>query len=136
MGKDLQRAKRIAHVLDLMERISRSELVEKTRLADDARQAHDEAMASLTSDEFLSGPFIDLLARRLPKLAVTVGVQDQQRATALRSWQARQMRSTASARLVTEAKADDAREREGRELGDLLEVLQNRQPQGSGKSDA
>lgn len=134
MAKDLQRARRIANVLELMERVSRSELVERIRLADEAKYAHDDAIASLTSDDFLSGPFIDFLARRLPKLAATFEVQNQKRLMALSAWQARQMRASASGRLVTNAQSDDARQREGRDLRELLEVLQNRQPQGSGKS--
>ncbi len=134
MVKDLSRAKRIASVLELMERVSRSELVESTRLADDAKQAHDEAMASLTSDDFLSGPFIDLLAKRLPRLAVAAEVMDQRRAKTLGVWQGRQMRAVASTRLVDEAQNEHDRQREGRDLAELLELLQNRPLQASGKS--
>lgn len=134
MARDVQRTKRIANVLGLLERAGRRDLAEATRRADDAKLVHDEVLASLVADEFLSGPFVDLVARRLPRLAVQVEVTGQQKAAALRVWQGRQMRVMASERLVAEAKIDADRDREGSELESLLEILNGRPVQGSGKS--
>jgi len=122
--------------LGLLERAGRRDLAEATRRADDAKLVHDEVLASLVADEFLSGPFVDLVARRLPRLAVQVEVTGQQKAAALRVWQGRQMRVVASERLVAEAKIDADRDREGSELESLLEILNGRPVQGSGKSRA
>lgn len=136
MARDVQRIKRIAKVLGLLERAGRRDLAEATRRASDAKLVHDEVLASLVADEFLSGPFVDLVARRLPRLAVQVEVTGQQEAAALRVWQGRQMRVMASERLVAEAKIDADRNREGSELETLLEILNGRPAQGSGKSRA
>lgn len=136
MAKDVERAKRIANVLELLERAGRRDLAEATRRADDAQVAHDEVLASLVADEFLSGPFVDLIARRLPRLAKQVEITSQHKAAALQVWQGCQLRVVASARLVAEAKVDENREREGRELAALLEILNGRVVQGSGKSHA
>lgn len=136
MARDVQRAKRIANVLSLLERAGRRDLGEATRRADDAKVTHDEVLASLVADEFLSGPFVDLFARRLPRLAAQVEVTSQQRAASLQVWQGRQMRVMASERLVAEAKINADRDREGRELEALLEILNGRSSQGSGKSRA
>lgn len=136
MAKDVKRAKRIANVLELMERASRRDLAEATRRADDAKRVHDEVLASLVADEFLSGPFIDLIAKRLPRLAAELEIKGQQKAAVMQVWQGRQMRVMASERLVTDAKIDADRAREGRELETLLEIMQVRTAQGSGKSSA
>lgn len=136
MARDVERAKRIANVLELLERAGRRDLAEATRRADDAQVAHDEVLASLVADEFLSGPFVDLIARRLPRLAKQVEITSQHKAAALQVWQGRQLRVVASERLVAEAKVDENREREGRELAALLEILNGRVVQGSGKSRA
>lgn len=136
MASDVERAKRIANVLQLLERAGRRDLVEATRSVDDAKRAHDEVLASLAADEFLSGPFIDLIAKRLPRLAVDVEVKEQQKARAMRLWQGQQMRAMASERLVADAKTDADRDREGRDLETLLEILHVRPVQGSGKSRA
>lgn len=134
MAKDVERAKRIANVLGLLERVGRRDLMESTRLAAEAKQSHDEVLASLTADEFLSGPFVDLIARRLPRLAVAVEVQNQKKAAALQVWEGRQMRAMASERLVEDAKVGEGRVREGKDLETLLEILHGRPAQGSGKS--
>lgn len=136
MARHVERAKRIANVLQLLERAGRRDLVEATRSVDDAKRAHDEVLASLVADEFLSGPFIDLIAKRLPRLAVDVEVKEQQKARAMRIWQGQKMRVTASERLVTDAKVDADRDREGSDLETLLEILHIRPAQGSGKSRA
>lgn len=136
MARDVQRAKRIANVLGLLERTGRRDLAEATRRSNDAQVAHDEVLASLVADEFLSGPFVDLIARRLPRLAAHVEVTSQQKAESMRLWQGQQMRVMASERLVAEAIVDADRDREGRELEDLLEILNGRPSQGSGKSRA
>lgn len=136
MARDVERAKRIANVLQLLERAGRRDLVEATRSVDDAKRAHDEVLASLAADEFLSGPFIDLIAKRLPRLAVDVEVKEQQKARAMRLWQGQQMRVMASERLVADAEIDADRDREGRDLESLLEILHVPSVQGSGKSRA
>lgn len=136
MARDVERAKRIANVLQLLERAGRRDLAEATRSADDAKRVHDEVLASLVADEFLSGPFIDLIAKRLPRLAVDVEVKEQQKASAMRIWQGQKMRVTASERLVADAKIDADRDREGSDLETLLEILHVRPVQGSGKSRA
>lgn len=136
MARDVERAKRIANVLQLLERAGRRDLVEATRSVDDAKRAHDEVLASLAADEFLSGPFIDLIAKRLPRLAVDVEIKEQQKARAMRLWQGQQMRVMASERLVADAEIDADRDREGRDLESLLEILHVPSVQGSGKSRA
>lgn len=136
MARDVERAKRIANVLQLLERAGRRDLVEATRSVDDAKRAHDEVLASLAADEFLSGPFIDLIAKRLPRLAVDVEIKEQQKARAMRLWQGQQMRVMASERLVADAEIDADRDREGRDLESLHEILHVPSVQGSGKSRA
>lgn len=134
MASDVRRAKRIANVLGLVERAGRRDLADATRAVDDAQRVHDEVLASLLADEFLSGPFVDLIAKRLPRLAADVDIKRKQKATALHTWQGRQMRVIASERLVADAKVQANRDREGRELEALLEILNGRPAQGSGKS--
>lgn len=134
MASDVRRAKRIASVLKLLERAGRRDLADATRMASDAQRVHDEVLASLVADEFLSGPFVDVIAKRLPRLAADVEIKTQQKAAALHVWQGRQMRVLASERLVADANVASNRDREGQELQSLLEILHSRPAQGSGKS--
>jgi hypothetical protein len=133
---DLARAKRIASVLELLERVSRSELAASERTLEEAKRLHSEAMASLSGNEFLGGPFADLAARRLPKLSAAAERHAQTRDAAHILWRARRMRAIASAERVTEARDHDARVQQKRELDDLLDALFGSAKQASGKPSA
>ncbi len=136
MGSGVNRAKRIGHVLQVMERIERSNLAEANRVHAESVAAQDQIMASLGGDDVLTGLFVDLVAKRLKNLSSLVERQAKARDIIQAVWREKNQRAKVSGRLLDLAGAADARRAEKQDLEDLLERLHDPGMQGPGKSTA
>jgi hypothetical protein len=129
--KKLHRLVGVLHNLELVERAKVSEL---TREIAELRAAQQEILESLEEPTAFHGCFIGLLSGRVGSLERRLQKLSKEREVALQQYADAARRQRSAADMLADARANEAREQEQKELKMLLESRQASALQARGKS--
>jgi hypothetical protein len=129
--KKLRRLVGVLHNLELVERAKVSEL---TREIAELRAAQQEILESLEEPTAFHGRFIGLLSGRVGSLERRLQKLSKEREIALQQYADAARRQRSAADMLADARTNEAREQEQKELKMLLESRQASALQARGKS--
>lgn len=134
MDSKLDRARRLAALLDMLERQERMRLAELDRQIGETQFAQAEVMATLNGESALHGLFVDVIALRMRNLSRSlIGLEKERQEMALRL-RDHALRARKAAEMLGAATTAQERYDERRELDAQLEWSLHAVAQGLGKS--
>jgi len=133
MDRSSKKIQRIVDVFQNLATVERAKVGELQREMDDLLSSQTDALEKLGESEALSGPFLALLSRSIGRNERHLQRLADERQRALERYAAATARGRSAQSLLSDAKREETRKRELRELEALIEFSEAGAAQGRGK---